>query len=225
MADTHEEQLLSDLLGAIARDDAHLDARHLEARVLEAASRTSHNRSIRWTVWVGLPGAAVVVLTLATTLVERTPVPAPASAGRPKLETTAAIEQPPQKRSRPAPRARSGHSVRGVRRQPHSLDPGRAEPRERAAAAEPQPPPQLVDESPANGPIEFVPLLPITEQELTGSFQIVRIQMPNASLGPLRSPLQPLNDLVEADVLLGEDGRARAIRLNTNGSIYPWRSR
>jgi hypothetical protein len=49
--------------------------------------------------------------------------------------------------------------------------------------------------------------------------------MPNASLGPLRSPLQSPNDLVEADVLLGEDGRARAIRLNTNGSIYPWRSR
>jgi hypothetical protein len=65
----------------------------------------------------------------------------------------------------------------------------------------------------------------MTEQELTGSFQIVRVQMPNASLGPLRSPLQPPTDLVEADVLLGEDGRARAIRLNTNGSVYPWRSR
>ena len=67
--------------------------------------------------------------------------------------------------------------------------------------------------------------MPITEQELTGSFQIVRVQMPSASLGALRSPLEHSNDMVEADVLLGEDGRARAIRLNTNGSIYPWRSR
>jgi hypothetical protein len=70
-----------------------------------------------------------------------------------------------------------------------------------------------------------VPLLPFTEQELTGSFQIVRVHMPSASLGALRPPLAQPHDIVEADVLLGEDGRARAIRLNTNGSIYPWRSR
>ena len=76
-----------------------------------------------------------------------------------------------------------------------------------------------------DSPIEFVPLMPVTEQELTGSFQIVRVQMPSASLGPLRSPIAHSNEMVEADVLLGEDGRARAIRLNTNGSIYPWRSR
>ena len=67
--------------------------------------------------------------------------------------------------------------------------------------------------------------MPITEQELTGSFQIVRVQMRSASLGALRPPLAPPNEIVEADVLLGEDGRARAIRVNTNGSIYPWRSR
>jgi hypothetical protein len=65
----------------------------------------------------------------------------------------------------------------------------------------------------------------MTEQELAGPFQIVRVQMPGASLGSLRSPLVLPNEMIEADVLLGEDGRARAIRVNTSGSIYPWRPR
>jgi hypothetical protein len=67
--------------------------------------------------------------------------------------------------------------------------------------------------------------MPITEEELTGSFQIVRVQMPRSALGALRSPLEQPNELVEADVLLGEDGMARAIRVSTSGSGYPWRSR
>jgi hypothetical protein len=67
--------------------------------------------------------------------------------------------------------------------------------------------------------------MPITAQELTGSFQIVRVQMPRASLGALRSPLEQPNELVEADVLLGEDGMARGIRLSTSGSVHPWRFR
>jgi hypothetical protein len=65
----------------------------------------------------------------------------------------------------------------------------------------------------------------MTEQERAGPFQLVRVQLPNASLGALRSPLVLPNEMVEADVLLGEDGRARAIRVNTSGSIYPWRPR
>jgi hypothetical protein len=49
--------------------------------------------------------------------------------------------------------------------------------------------------------------------------------MPRSALGALRSPLEQPNELVEADVLLGEDGMARAIRVSTSGSVYPWRSR
>jgi hypothetical protein len=67
--------------------------------------------------------------------------------------------------------------------------------------------------------------MPMTEQELTGPFQLVRVQMPRASLGALRSALESPTDLVEADVLLGEDGMARAIRVSASGSVYPWRSR
>src|SRR5688572_6202009 len=45
MADTHEEQLLTDLLAHIAGEDACLDAPHLEARVIDAVDSTS-SRSI-----------------------------------------------------------------------------------------------------------------------------------------------------------------------------------
>jgi len=74
-------------------------------------------------------------------------------------------------------------------------------------------------------PIEFLPLVPLSEHELTGAFQIVRVQMPRASLGALTSPFEHPSEFVEADVLLGEDGMARAIRISTNESGYPWRSR
>ena len=60
--------------------------------------------------------------------------------------------------------------------------------------------------------------MPMSEQELSGPFQLVRVQMPRASLGALRLPLEHPNELVEADVLLGEDGMARAIRVSTSGS-------
>lgn len=72
--------------------------------------------------------------------------------------------------------------------------------------------------------MEFMPLVPFSEHELAGSFQIVRVQMPRASLGALTSPFEHPSEFVEADVLLGEDGMARAIRVSTNGSGYPWRS-
>jgi hypothetical protein len=214
MADTHEEQLLSGLLAEIRREDARLDATHLEARVLEAASDTPPPQAASpWRIWFALPIAAALILALATNLVRRPPEPVSPSPPAPKMDTTVAIDETPrapQQKRRAVPNASAKHnSVRSVRLQ---ADP---EPRQ----------PSAVETTAAHGPIEFVPLLPMTEQELTGSFQIVRVQMPNASLGPLRSPLQPPTDLVEADVLLGEDGRARAIRLNTNGSIYPWRSR
>jgi hypothetical protein len=221
MADTHEEQLLNGLLDEIARQDAALDASHLEARVLEAVSDDSHTNSSPWRVWVALPLAAALMLVLAATIVRRHSGPAPAAA--PTLETTVAIEQTPGAAvpQKPKPVRNSSPRVRSVRPQPDQSE--QIHPNIQQDPGPQQP--SAVETTAADSPLEFVPLLPMTEQELTGSFQIVRVQMPNASLGPLRSPLQSPNDLVEADVLLGEDGRARAIRLNTNGSIYPWRSR
>ena len=52
----------------------------------------------------------------------------------------------------------------------------------------------------------------------------MRVQMPRASLGALTSPFEHPGEFVEADVLLGEDGMARAIRVSTTESVYPRRS-
>ena len=71
----------------------------------------------------------------------------------------------------------------------------------------------------------FMPLRPLSEHELSGPFQVVRVQVSLASLGGLTSPLQHPGELVDADVLLGEDGVARAIRIAVDESNYPWRSR
>jgi hypothetical protein len=53
----------------------------------------------------------------------------------------------------------------------------------------------------------------------------VRVQVPVGSLGGLTSPLQHPGELVNADVLLGEDGVARGIRIIADESNYPWRFR
>jgi hypothetical protein len=223
MADTHEEQLLSELLGEIAREDARWHASHLEGRVLEAAADNSRTRPSRWRVWVALPSAAALALTVAMTVVRHNPEPSLAPAAPPTVETTVAIDRTP-----PAVRPQSPKPdpVRDIRRRPSQA----ATANDRSTGRDAHPTvirrePAPIETAAADSPIEFVPLLPMSEQELTGSLQIVRVQMPNASLGALRSPLRSPSDLVEADVLLGEDGRARAIRLNTNGSIFPWRSR
>jgi hypothetical protein len=68
----------------------------------------------------------------------------------------------------------------------------------------------------------------MVEQELTGPFQLVRVQLSRAAFADFGVPfdVNRLADPVEADVLLGEDGVARAIRFTSDStSGYPWRSR
>jgi hypothetical protein len=207
MADTNEAQLLNDLLREIAREDACIDATHLEVRVMDAVGlREGGKPHTAYTQAFAIAAAiAVAVLAPAVALITRD-VPAPTMA--PKADAT---EQ-------------TIAEARSVVAQPSS----------RASITRLEPP-KVPTRSPSHSTTtqsafaqlrdEFVPLMPMTEQELTGPFQIVRVQMPRASLGTLRSPLEYPNELVEADVLLGEDGMARAIRVSTSGSVYPWRSR
>ena len=221
MADTHEEQLLSELLRDIAREDAPLEAAHLEARVMESAP-TLGARSRRSRAWMLMPVAATVLFAVAITVrlkPDTTETTARLKPGTTEATATATVRLKPdttERTARPKP-GTTGTTAR-LKSGPSEANALKSVP--------PQPEQPPVAESPmSHAPIEFVPLMPITEQELTGSFQIVRVQMPSASLGALRPPLAQPNEIVEADVLLGEDGRARAIRVNTSGSIYPWRSR
>ncbi len=222
MADTHEERLLSGLLGDVAREDAqqHEDAAHLEARVLESASMQSTPAPGRRRLWMALPVAAAMVLAVATA-VQLRPDAAPghnrvgATTEAPKIVETP--EPEPAQRQQHSPGLAVTRQAPPTRATDRAVEPVAQLPVADSAAGQPSVPEVA---------IEFVPLMPMTEHELSGSFQIVRVQMPSASLGPLRSPLAQANDIVEADVLLGEDGRARAIRVNnsnTSGSIYPWR--
>jgi hypothetical protein len=73
--------------------------------------------------------------------------------------------------------------------------------------------------------MEFIPLMPFTRDELSGPFQLVRVQVPLASLGGLTSPLQHPGEMVDADLLLGEDGLARGIRIAAVEANYPRRFR
>jgi hypothetical protein len=61
----------------------------------------------------------------------------------------------------------------------------------------------------------FVRLLPMMEQEL-GTIRLARVRLPDQAVRTLglgaRTPLSGIDGFVEADVLLGEDGVARAIR-------------
>jgi len=229
MADTHEEQLLNSLLRDVGNEDAGLDAAHLEARVLESASIRSKAGAHRPRMWIALPVAAAILFALATTIRPKPDAGEPERSTRAAADATEAeIAEPPAPTVRRESRTDGAAGRRTPREavassvvQPVGESPAAESPVAETTVASPPP----VQSTSADAPIEFVPLMPITEQELTGSFQIVRVQMPSASLGPLRSPLDQPNDIVEADVLLGEDGRARAIRVNSNtsGSMYPWR--
>ena len=212
MPDTNEEQLLSDLLGSIAREDAELDVPHLESRVMESAFASASARPTPPSF--GETGSRYLIMAAAVVIAVGVPIlswikPAPSN-DRARIATEAII---PKKPENPAIEARINHSV-PTRPTPASRP---TQPSRPTRPTRPTPPVETVE--------EFVPLMPMTEQEIRGPFQLVRVQMPRASLGALRSPLEHPNELVEADVLLGQDGMARAIRVSTSGSVYPWRSR
>ena len=224
MADTHEEQLLSELLSSIARDDERLEAAHLESRVM-ATLDTSPAPWFRPNTTHVVIAAAVVMAVLVPGIawVVREAPPAVSEMRveplQQKAVDTPAASAKPSAHAQPTTRPALSRPTTRMKQTPGA----------RAVSSEPpitQSPITPIAQSPIiQSPDVFMPLMPMTEQELRGSFQLVRVQMPRASLGALRSPLDHPNELVEADVLLGEDGMARAIRVSTSGSIYPWRSR
>jgi len=223
MADTHEEQLLSELLSGIARDDEHLDAAHLESRVMATLDASPAPRLRPTTTPIVIAAAIVMAMLIpriAWVVRDVPPAVGEVRVGQPQQAVqTPAVSAEPSAHAQTTTRRPLSRAATGVKHMPAA----------RAALSEPpitQPPIAPIAQLPVpQSPDVFVPLMPMTEQELRGSFQLVRVQMPRASLGALRSPLDHPNELVEADVLLGEDGMARAIRVSASGSIYPWRSR
>jgi len=196
MADRNEEQLLSALLHDLKAVDGRADAASLEPRLMAAWDRDRQDGVVAPSKAVGRRAIAAGCAVAAALLV-----------------WLALPESTPIEIS-PLP------SVRPVTLRLASVNTPVSLPADAFRGSDP-----VTKIVRGSDPLEFVPLMPMSARELAGSFQIVRVQMPRASLGALTPPLMYPHDLIEADVLLGEDGVARAIRVSTSGSTYPGRSR
>jgi hypothetical protein len=204
MSDANEERLLTDLLREVAAADAAVSApEDLEHRALALWER-SRLGAVRP---AATPSAVHVTLAFALAAAVLLMIGAP-------TRTVNVITPAPTKATADsaAPAVPSiAQESASIAAQPVTLSAKRSA---RRAA-----PPKSVN-------LHFVPLVPMAADELSGSFQIVRVQMPRAALGALASTVDVgrADDPVQADLLLGEDGMARAIRVSANGSV-PWRSR
>lgn len=202
MSDTNEERLLSRLLSDVAKADEDLVApAGLELRVMAGWDARAALPPVarRWTVadhpWVAPLGAATLGV---------------AGLGAAAAALVMGVSTVMQL---------------GVTTTTRRADPGELKPPVAVAAAQPA---EMIQETVAMSPkpsarrasrpprlpdaqneiVRFVPLFPMTADELSGSFSIARVQIGQT----------------EAEVLLGEDGMARAIRVATNETA-PWRLR
>lgn len=209
MADRNEERLLNELLAHMKAADAHLTAAHLEKRVVDAWAhgRSTNGESIKQDRRYARYAAGAVAASLFAAVVFWS-----SHAGQVDSVPQAPLPTLVSSRNFPVPTAsvlvkESPLPARtAIRPAPHV---------QRTTSNSTHPEPEL----------EFVALMPMTERELSGSFQIVRVQMPRASLGVFTSPLDDPHELVETDVLLGEDGMARAIRVSADSPRSYRRSR
>ena len=204
MSDANEERLLTSLLREVAEADAGMTVRaDLEERVMGQWER-SRTAAGTWTaarVTLAFAVAVAVLLAVAGSVRFRS---APETVTPPRTADAIITASPPDAI---AESIRESVALESVVSRPKS-----------SRQREPARPNLLI--------VDFVPLMPMTADELSGSFQIVRVQMPRAALGALAATLDVgrADDAIEADVLLGEDGMARAIRVSTDGSVN-WRSR
>ena len=69
--------------------------------------------------------------------------------------------------------------------------------------------------APPRDVVSFVPLSSDVRQDLLGSFQVARVLLPREALADLGVVLDVnrVGEPIQADVVFGEDGLARAIRL------------
>jgi hypothetical protein len=203
-----EERALSELLRSIAAEDATVTPpARLEAEVMarwEAQRRVGsprlgagheHRRSRRMAAAIGWLGVAAAAAWLVTVVVPR-PGRVAVDAPRVPARSTSVAEPSPRDAVAQPVQEDERQTAPAVQRRASA----RAASRERQAQA-----------------VSFVPLVPMTEHELTGSFQLVRVRLPRSALAGLGVALEPegVTDPVPADVLLGEDGMARAIRIAT----------
>ena len=202
MTDIQHQQLLTELLTEIARADLQFDPpRGMEERVLKywdgdgAARATRLRRTPRLHVRL-VPGVgALVTAVLLIALVNRSsrwPTAGPVPVAHPEVRAQPkAVEVPtPAATSRAVAPRPIAIARRGLEKRPQRV----AQPGEI---------------------VSFVPLSPDARHDLLGSFQVARVLLPREALADLGVVLDAnrVGEPIQADVVFGEDGLARAIRL------------
>jgi len=207
MTDREHQRLLTELLNEIAGADLQIDApRGIEERVLRHwdADATARAARIRWKPrtrgWL-IPGAgALAAAMLLLVVVHRSPrwsiaVRVPVAHSEVGAQPTA-VEAPTAAAMFPA-----------VAPRPIAI-----------ARTEPEKGPHRVD-TPGEI-VSFMPLSPDARQDLLGSFQVARVLLPREVLADLGVVLDAnrVGEPMQVDVVFGEDGLARAIRLSNQGT-------
>ena len=203
MTDIQHQQLLTELLNEIGRADSRFEPpQEMEERVLKywdgdgSARATRIRRKPRMHVGIvpGVAGAlvAAVLLIVAVNRSSRQPSAGPAPVAQPEVRARLpVVEAPTPAATSPAVRSRP---IATVRRE--------LEKRSQRAAQQSE-------------IVSFVPLSPDARQDLLGSFQVARVLLPREALADLGVVLDAnrVGEPIQADVVFGEDGLARAIRL------------
>ena len=203
MTDIQHQQLLTELLNEIGRADSQFDPpQEMEERVLKywdtdgivRATRIRRKPRMRVGIVPAVAGAlvAAVLLIIAVNRSSRQPTAGPAPVAQPEVRA-----QPPVVEA-PTPAATSP----AVRSRPIAIVGPQLEKRSQRAAKQSE-------------IVSFVPLSPDARQELVGSFQVARVLLPREALADLGVVLDAnrVGEPIQADVVFGEDGLARAIRL------------
>ena len=214
-SDVAEQAQLDELLRELAAHDARAEpAARVERAVMDrrmelfatpatggGRATSSRDRRPRWMparVSLGVAGIAAALLLVAWA---GTRPMEPAGPVEPTLEGTSTVVR--------------AESIAPVA--PAEAQPLPANSEERPSHAAPSSvAPARAGIQPVAGEVEpFVRLLPMMAQEL-GTIRLARVRLPDQAVRTLgldvRAPLPGVDGFVEADVLLGEDGLARAIR-------------
>jgi hypothetical protein len=229
-----DEQALNSSLRTLASSTATLDAPARVETALLAAFRQRQsavesngvapviefktNRTQRWTVWATAAAAAIVTVFAIQALRLRETGPSLHTAGRtaalpafvPTMATppvnVASDDSGDEIKSRATPEQTLGQPNLPAMNVAYAPARNRASRRARPAQAEQQAEQEIVT--------DFMPLTYGATMSPNEGGQLVRVELPRSALASLGLPVndERSNERVKADVLLGHDGLARAIR-------------
>lgn len=211
MTNPHDDTVLSARLRELAQADERVDVPvRVEQAVLAEWDRTPRIQgrvvSLRTWRWVVVAGSVAALLIVGVMITKKGPISA-TRVRQPAAEISRSVGTQPQKQT--APDTRAALSETG-------LQPTRQ--RSRGPAPSRRPPPDVDRSEPDDTVAVFVPIGPMTAPERDEAMQVVRVRLSRSALLGFGVPIDESHaaEALQADVLLGEDGLARGIRLVKN---------